>query len=70
MAISTYKLTKPKNYYRVKPADYEQLLDKSIHKNYKKIDRAAINNIIKIDIHIAKKLDLVDRINTTSKRES
>ena len=35
------------NYYRVKPADYEQLLEKSVHKNYKKTDRAAINNISK-----------------------
>ena len=35
---------KTNNYYRVKPADYEQLLEKSIHKNYKKTDRAAINN--------------------------
>ena len=31
---------------------------------------AAINNIIKADIHIAKKLDLADRINTTAERES
>ena len=35
------------SYYRVKPADYEHLLGKSIHKNYKKTDRAEINNIIK-----------------------
>ena len=34
------------NYYRVKPADYEQLLDKSIQKIYKKTDKAEINNII------------------------
>ena len=61
---------KTNNYYRVKPADYEHLLEKSIHKNYKKTDRAAINNIIKADIHIAKKLDLLDRINTTTERES
>ena len=30
---------------------------KSIHKNYKKTDGAAINNIIKANIHIAKKID-------------
>ena len=56
------------HYYRVKPADYEQLLEKSVHKNYKKTNRAAINNIIKADINIAKNLDLVDRINTTAER--
>ena len=61
---------KTNNYYRVKPADYEQLLEKSVRKNYKKTDRAAINDIIKTDIHIAKNLDLADRINTTAERES
>ena len=45
-------------------------MEKSIHKNYKKTDKSAINNIIKADIHIAKKLDLADRINTTAERES
>ena len=48
-------------------ADYEQLLEKSIHENYKKTDRAAIN-ISKVDIHIAKKLDFADRINTTAEK--
>ena len=61
---------KTSNYYRIKPADYKILLEKSIHKNYKKTDRAAINNIIKADIHIAKNLDLAGRINTTAERES
>ena len=61
---------KTNNYYIVKPADYEHLLEKSIHKNYKKTDRSAINNITKTDIHIAKKLDLADRIDTTAERES
>ena len=42
----------------------------SIHKNYKKTDRAAINNIIKADIHIAKKLDLADHNNVAAERES
>ena len=46
-------------------------MEKSIHKNYKKTDRSAINNITKTDIHIAKKkTDLADRINTTAERES
>ena len=61
---------KTNNYYRVKPADYEQLLEKSVRKNYKKTDTAAINNIIKADIHVAKNLDLADRIKTTAERES
>ena len=37
---------------------------------YKKTDRPAINNITKTDIHLAKNLDLADRINTTAERES
>ena len=45
---------KTNKHYRVKPADYEHLLEKSIHKNYKKKDRSAINNITKTNIHIAK----------------
>ena len=57
---------KTNSYYRAKPADYEHLLEQSIHKNYKKTDRAAVNNIIKADIHMGKKLDLADRINTTA----
>ena len=61
---------KTKNYYRVKPAHHEHLLEKSTHKNYKKTDRSALNNISKTDIHIAKKLDLADRINTTTERDS
>ena len=44
-------------------------MDKSVRKNYKKTYRAAIN-IIKVDIHIAKNLDLADRINTTAEIES
>ena len=39
---------KTNNYYRVKPADHEHLLEKSIHTNYKQTDRAVINNIISI----------------------
>ena len=58
------------NYYRVKPAGYEHLMEKSIPKKYKKTDRTAINNITKTDILIAKKLDLADRINATAERES
>ena len=61
---------KTNNYYRVKPAYYEQVLEKSIHKNYKKTDRSAISNITKTDIHIDKKLDLADCINTTAEKES
>ena len=61
---------KTNNLYRVKPADYEQLLEKSVRKNYDKADRVAINDIIKADIHIAKNLDLAYRINTTAERES
>ena len=45
-------------------------MEKSVRKNYKKTDRAAINDIIIADIHIAKNLDLADRINTTAERES
>ena len=45
-------------------------MNKSIHKNYEKTDGSAINNIIKADTHIAKKLNLSDRINTTAERES
>ena len=45
-------------------------MEKNIHKNYKKTDRATFNNIIKAEIHIAKKLDLADRINITSEIES
>ena len=35
--------------YRVEPADYEQLLEKSMYNDYKKTDRAAIKNIPKAD---------------------
>ena len=48
---------KTNNYYRVKPADYEQLLEKSIHrnnKNYKKTDREQLTK----EPHLPKKAEI------------
>ena len=68
---STSQLTKTNNYYRVKSAHYEMLLERSIHKSYRRMDRATIAEKTRTDVNIAKKkLDLADRISTTAERES
>ena len=61
---------KTNNYYRVKPAHYELLLERSIHKSYRRMDSATIAETTRTDVNIAKQLDLADRISTTAERES
>ena len=52
---STSQLTKTNNYYRVKPAHYELLLEGSIHKSYRRMDRATIAETTRTDVKFCKK---------------
>ena len=54
----------------MKPAHYELLLERSIYKSYRRMDRATIAETTRTDVNIAKQLDLADRISTTAERES
>ena len=49
---------KTNNYYRVKPAHYEMLLERFIHKSYRRMDSATIAETTRTDLHIAKKTRL------------
>ena len=61
---------KTSNHYRVKPADYKKLIEKNIHKDYKK---ELIENVDKVNqAHkvIVNSLEIQDRVFETTKRES
>ena len=49
---------------------YEGLINKSIHKEYKKSSEATVREVTKEDRRIATKLELSDRIDVTAKREA
>ena len=59
---------KTSNYYKVGKEKYQELLDKHITKDYKKSNKKAVDDITKVDKEIATKLDLDDRIYSTSKK--
>ena len=49
---------KTNNYYRELPAHYELLLERSIHKIYRRMDSATIAKTTRTDVDIAKKTRL------------
>ena len=59
------KADKKTNYYKTKPEDYQNLLDKNVTKSYKKASTKEPDNITHTDKDIATKLKLDDRIETT-----
>ena len=61
---------KTSNMYLVQPARYKELLDKSVHKEYKKSSENTAILAEKADLKIAAKLEINDRIHRTSKRDS
>ena len=64
------KADKTTNFYRMKPGDYKDLVDKNIQKSYKKANKgqeARINKDAKV---IAEELDLSDGIETMAKRDA
>ena len=61
---------KSNNFYHVTPTQYNELLEKSIQKDYKKIDRRVIDDIYTTDRKIAESLLLSDRIKSTTEKQA
>lgn len=61
---------KTNNYYKLKPDEYEELLSRSIQKEYKKADPTNINETLIEEKNIATELELSDRIDIPRKNEA
>ena len=64
------KADKTTNYYKMEKEDYNEYMERNITKEYKKANKNDFKNVVKKDISIATKLDIVDRVYSTSKREA
>ena len=64
------KADKTTNFYRMKPYDYKEVIDKKIQKSYKKADNGQEAKINKDAKAIAEELDLSDRVETMAKRDA
>ena len=67
MIIAADKTT---NFYKVTKEEHEELLERHVNKDYKKAVPTTIKDINKNDKEIASKLELSDRIYTTSQRQA
>ena len=61
---------KTSNFYKIGSTAYNELLQKTITKTYKKVSPDTTSSIELEAKEIAKRLDLDDRVNTTAKREA
>ena len=61
---------KTSNLYLVEPDQYRKLLQKSVHKEYKKSCEKNVLSDEKADLAMAKKLNIADRVHRTAKRDS
>ena len=66
----TVAADKTRNFYKMEPDRYKELLNNNITKDYKKADDKLAHAIAKKDKRIASKLEIADRLYCTSKRES
>ena len=64
------KADKTTNFYRMKPCDYKNLVNKNIQKSYKKANKGQEARINKDAKAIAEELDLSDRVETMAKRDA
>ena len=64
------KADKSTNFYRMKPGDYKELVDRNIQKSYKKADKGQEAKINKDAKTIAEELHLSDRVETMAKRDA
>lgn len=64
------KADKTTNFYRMKPCDYNDLVDKNIQRSYKKANKEQEAKINKDAKAIAEELELSDRIETMAKRDA
>ena len=61
---------KTSNFYKMKPEKYQELLEKNIHKEYKKMNQMAINKVNTSHIEVVNKLDIQDRVFATTPRQA
>ena len=61
---------KTSNFYKMKPQKYQELLEKNIHKEYKKMNQTAINKVNTSHIEVVNKLDIQDRVFATTPRQA
>ena len=66
----TVKADKTTNFYRMKPRDYKELLDKNIQKDYKKAEKRQATKINKKAKVIAEKLEFADRVEAMARRDA
>jgi hypothetical protein len=64
------KADKTTNHYKMEKADYEEHLNRTITKDYKKASNDDFKKVTKEDKTIANKLEIADRVYSTSKREA
>lgn len=64
------KADKTTNFYKMTPNDYSTLVEKNIHKTYRKSTNEQVNKINSEAKKIAEELDLDDRIDVIAQRES
>ena len=64
------KADKTTNYYKMAKEDYNEHMERNITKEYKKASQNDFENVTKEDKEIAEKLEIDDRVYTTSKREA
>ena len=60
---------KTTNFYNLSPTQYNQLLEKSVHKEYKKTGASIIEELATKDKSIAESLSLADRIKATVEKQ-
>ena len=58
------------NFYKIEKADYKEHMHRNVTKDYKKAGNDDFENVTKEDKVIANKLEIADRVYTTSKREA
>ena len=61
---------KSPNFYKLEKTDYEDLLSKQVHKNYKKADENEVNIIKSEHVAIVTDLEIDDRVFATAKSEA
>ena len=61
---------KTSNYYQLDPKDHDELLQRNIHKEYKKAPEDTFDKVQKKDKEFATKLNIVDRVYTTRCQEA
>ena len=60
---------KTTNYYKLKKDEYQKLIEKNIHKDYKKTDQDAVKKVVQAEKTIANNIELEDRIEMIAKKE-